>query len=46
MISAVIAGGTELTKLFEAWGLFLPTYVTCLFLGLILANTLPYIFKR
>ena len=45
MIAAVIVGGTELTKLFESWGFFLPTYVTCLFLGLILANTVPYIFK-
>ncbi len=46
MIASVIVGGTELTELFQSWGFFLPTYVTCLFLGLMLANSIPYLFKN
>ncbi|CAM3535472.1 sodium/glutamate symporter [Parendozoicomonas haliclonae] len=45
MIAVVITAGYELTEVFEEWGFFLPTYVTCLFLGIVLSNTVPYVFK-
>ncbi len=45
MIAVVITGGIELTKVFEYLDFFLPTYVTCLFLGILLSNSLPYFFK-
>ncbi len=46
MIAVAIAVGIEVTGLLADAGLFLPTYITCLFTGMLLANLLPHLFKE
>lgn len=41
VISVAIGVGIHLNDLFEHWGLQLPDFVTCLFAGIILTNSLP-----
>jgi glutamate:Na+ symporter, ESS family len=41
VISIAIGVGIHLNDLFENWGLQLPDFVTCLFAGIILTNSLP-----
>ena len=46
MIAVSIAAGIEVREFLADIGLFLPTYVVCLFMGIILANTLPLAFRK
>lgn len=41
VIAVAIGVGIHLNDLFDAWGLKLPDFVTCLFAGIILTNSLP-----
>lgn len=41
VIAIAIGVGIHLNDLFENWGLQLPDFVTCLFAGIILTNSLP-----
>jgi len=43
VIAIAIGVGLQLNELFAYWGLKLPDFVTCLFAGIILTNTLPKI---
>lgn len=46
IISVAVGFGTELDKVMEKFDIQLPTFVTCLFGGILLTNTIPYIFKK
>jgi len=46
VICIAIGLGIILNKLVTSFGAKLPMFVTCLFAGIILTNTLPYIFKK
>ncbi len=46
VIAVAIGLGTELNNQFEAWGLMLPDFVTCLFAGIILTNTVPRLLPK
>lgn len=46
VISVAIGFGLHLNDLFEHWGLKLPDFVTCLFAGIILTNSLPRYLPR
>ena len=46
VIAIAIGVGLQLNELFAYWGLKLPDFVTCLFAGIILTNTLPKILPR
>ena len=41
VIAIAIGVGIHLNELFDSWGLKLPDFVTCLFAGIILTNSLP-----
>ena len=41
VIAIAIGLGLHLNELFDHWGLMLPDFVTCLFAGIILTNSLP-----
>lgn len=45
VISVAIGIGTSLHEWLEHVGIKLPTFVTCLFAGILMTNTLPLIFK-
>ncbi len=46
VIAVAIGLGIHLNDLFRYWGLRLPDFVTCLFAGIILTNTLPRFLPR
>ena len=46
VICIAIGLGIILNKLVTSFGAKLPMFVTCLFAGIVLTNTLPYIFKK
>lgn len=46
VISIGIGIGVHLHKLFEYWDIKLPIFVTCIFGGILLTNTIPYLFKN
>jgi len=46
VIAIAMAFGIELNELASYYGLQLPTFVTCLFAGIILTNSIPFIFKN
>jgi ESS family glutamate:Na+ symporter len=46
VIAIAVGVGLQLNHLFEMWGLRLPDFVTCLFAGIILTNTLPRYLPR
>jgi len=46
IISIAIGFGLELDKVLKGFDIQLPTFVTCLFGGILLTNTIPYIFKK
>ena len=46
VIAVAIGVGIHLNDLFSYWGLRLPDFVTCLFAGIILTNTLPRFLPR
>ena len=46
VIAIAIGLGTRLNDLFEHWGLMLPDFVTCLFAGIILTNTIPRVMPK
>jgi glutamate:Na+ symporter, ESS family len=46
VIAIAIGVGVQLNDLFEIWGLKLPDFVTCLFAGIILTNSLPRFLPR
>ena len=46
VISIAIGIGIHLNDLFDHWGLNLPDFVTCLFAGIILTNSLPRFLPR
>ena len=46
VIAIAIGVGIHLNDLFENWGLQLPDFVTCLFAGIILTNSLPRFLPR
>ena len=46
VIAFAMGIGIELNELVNYLGLKLPTFVTCLFAGIILTNSVPYIFKK
>ena len=46
IISLAVGFGLGLDDLLKSYGIELPTFVTCLFGGIILTNTIPYIFKK
>lgn len=46
VIAIAIGLGIHLNDLFEYWGLQLPDFVTCLFAGIILTNSLPRFLPR
>ncbi|MCL6270230.1 sodium/glutamate symporter [Sansalvadorimonas sp. 2012CJ34-2] len=46
MLAIAIAAGVELAAWVADIGFFLPTYATCLFIGVVLANGMPLIFKH
>lgn len=46
VICCAVGLGIHLNKLISFWGLQLPEFVTCLFAGIILTNTVPYAFKK
>jgi glutamate:Na+ symporter, ESS family len=46
VIGLAIGLGIKLNELITAFGLRLPDFVTCLLAGIILTNTMPWIFKR
>lgn len=46
VIAVAIGVGIHLNDLFTAWGLRLPDFVTCLFAGIILTNSLPRFLPR
>ena len=46
VIAIAIGLGMHLNDLFEHWGLMLPDFVTCLFAGIILTNTIPRLMPR
>ena len=46
VIAIAIGLGMHLNELFEQWGLMLPDFVTCLFAGIILTNTIPRLMPR
>ncbi|MEE9574307.1 MAG: sodium/glutamate symporter [Candidatus Neomarinimicrobiota bacterium] len=46
VIAIAMGFGIELNELVNYFGLQLPTFVTCLFAGIILTNSIPFIFKN
>lgn len=46
IISLAVGFGTRLDIFLETFDIQLPTFVTCLFGGILLTNTIPYIFKK
>lgn len=46
VIAIAIGLGIHLNQLFGSWGLMLPDFVTCLFAGIILTNSLPRFLPR
>ena len=46
VIAIAMGFGIELNELVNHFGLQLPTFVTCLFAGIILTNSIPFIFKN
>jgi ESS family glutamate:Na+ symporter len=46
VIAIAIGLGIQLNGLFEMWGLMLPDFVTCLFAGIILTNTVPRLLPK
>ena len=46
VIAVAIGLGMHLNDLFKLWGLRLPDFVTCLFAGIILTNTIPRFLPR
>ncbi len=46
VIAIAVGVGIHLNELIELWGLKLPDFVTCLFAGIILTNTLPRFLPR
>ncbi len=46
IISVAVGFGLHLNDLFEHWGVKLPDFVTCLFAGIILTNSLPRYLPR
>lgn len=46
VIAVAIGVGMYLNDLFDGWGLKLPDFVTCLFAGIILTNSLPRFLPR
>ena len=46
IISLAVGFGLHLDDLLKSYDIKLPTFVTCLFGGIILTNTIPYIFKK
>ena len=46
VIAIAMGFGIELNELASYYGLQLPTFVTCLFAGIILTNSIPFIFKN
>ncbi|PLW69204.1 sodium/glutamate symporter [Pseudohalioglobus lutimaris] len=46
VIAIAIGVGIHLNELFVSWGLRLPDFVTCLFAGIILTNSLPRFLPR
>lgn len=46
VIAIAVGVGLHLNELFGSWGLMLPDFVTCLFAGIILTNTLPRFLPR
>ncbi len=46
IISIAVGFGLHLDDLLKSYDIKLPTFVTCLFGGIILTNTIPYIFKK
>lgn len=46
VISIAVGIGLHLHKLLEHLGLKLPVFVSCIFGGIVLSNTIPYMFKR
>ncbi|TDG15522.1 sodium/glutamate symporter [Seongchinamella unica] len=46
VIAIAIGVGIHLNDLFSSWGLMLPDFVTCLFAGIILTNSLPRFLPR
>ena len=46
VISIAVGIGIELNDLLASFGIKLPMFVTSLFAGIFLTNTIPYIFKQ
>ncbi|WP_455223132.1 sodium/glutamate symporter [Kaarinaea lacus] len=46
IIGWAVGLGIELNSLLEYFGLKLPMFVTCLFAGIVMTNTIPLMFKR
>ena len=46
VIAIALGLGIQLDELTEYFGLKLPGFVTCLFAGILLTNTVPFIFKK
>ena len=46
VIAIAIGLGTQMNDLFELRGLMLPDFVTCLFAGIIMTNTVPRVFPK
>lgn len=46
VIGIAMGIGINLNILISSFGLKLPSFVTCLFAGILLTNTIPYIFKK
>jgi len=46
VIAIAMGFGIELNELVNYFGLQLPTFVTCLFAGILLTNSIPFIFKN
>jgi ESS family glutamate:Na+ symporter len=46
VVSIAIGLGLQMNNLFSSWGLMLPDFVTCLFAGIVLTNTIPRFLPR
>lgn len=46
VLGLTIGFGLQISEVIQALGLNLPTFVACLFAGIILTNTMPLVFKR
>jgi ESS family glutamate:Na+ symporter len=46
IISIAIGIGVNLHKLLVYWGIQLPLFVSCLFAGILLTNSVPFMFKK